>query len=65
MKHIEVQYHNIIELITEKRLKIRKIDTMMNITDSLTKVLPEDRFQNPNRTHGATTELTTESKSKL
>ena len=44
-KHIEVRYHHIRELVTEKRLEIRKIDTELNIADSLTKPLPEDRFK--------------------
>jgi hypothetical protein len=44
-KHIKVWYHHIRELITEKRLEIRKIDTELNIADSLTKPLPEDRFK--------------------
>ena len=35
-KHIEVQYHHIRELVTEKKLEIRKIDTEVNIVDCLT-----------------------------
>ena len=35
-KHIEVRYHHIRALVTENRLKIRKIDTELNIVDSLT-----------------------------
>ena len=42
MKHIEVRYHHIRELVTEKRLEIRKIDTELNIADGLRKPVLED-----------------------
>ena len=38
-KHIEVWYHHIRELVTEKKLEVRKIDTKVNIANSLTKPL--------------------------
>ena len=43
-KHIEVRYHHIRELVTEKKLEVRKIDTEVNIADCLTKPLPDQRF---------------------
>ena len=45
MNHIEVRYHHIRELVTEKKLKVRKIDTEVNIVDCMTKPLPEERFK--------------------
>ena len=43
-KHIEVRFHHIRELVTEKKLEVRKIDTKVNIVDCLTKPLPDQRF---------------------
>ena len=43
-KHIEVQFHNIRELITKKKLEDSNIDTEVNIADCLTKPLPDLRF---------------------
>ena len=42
-KHIEVRYH-IQELITDKKLDVWKVDTEVNITDSLTKPLLDQCF---------------------
>ena len=44
-KHIEVRYHHIRELITDKKLEVRKVDIEVNTTDSLTKLLPNHRFK--------------------
>ena len=44
MKHIEIWFHHIYELVTEKKLEVRKIDTEVNIADCLTKPLPDQRF---------------------
>ena len=41
-KHI--RYHHIREIITEKKLKVWKIDIKVNIADCLTKPLPDLRF---------------------
>ena len=45
MKHIEVWFHHIRELVTKKKLEVRKIDTEVNIVDCLTKPLLEQRFE--------------------
>ena len=45
MKHIEVAFHHIQELITEKKLEVQKIDTQVNIADCSTKPLPNQRFR--------------------
>ena len=42
-KHIEVRYH-IQELITDKKLDVWKVDTELNIADSLTKPLSDHHF---------------------
>ena len=43
-KHIEVLFHHIRELVTEKKLDVRKIDTEVNIANCLTKPLPKQCF---------------------
>ena len=42
--HIEVRYHHIRELVTNKKLEVQKVDTEVNITNSLTKTLLDQRF---------------------
>ena len=43
-KHIEVRHHHIWELVTNKKLEVRKVDTEVNIADSLTKPLSNKSF---------------------
>ena len=43
-KHIEVRYHHIRDLVTDKKLEVRKVDTKVNIADRLTKPLLDQRF---------------------
>ena len=43
-KHNEVRYHHIQELIINKKLEVRKVDTEVNIANSMTKPLPDHRF---------------------
>ena len=43
-KHIEVRYHHIRELVIDKKLEVRKVDTEVNIADSLTKPLLDQHF---------------------
>ena len=38
-RHIEVRYHHIWELVTDKRLELRKVDTEVNIVEDLTNPL--------------------------
>ena len=45
MNLIELRFHKIRKLVTEKKLKVRKIDTEVNIVDCLTKPLPEQRIR--------------------
>ena len=44
MKHIEVRYHRIRELVTDKKLDVQKVDTEVNIADSIMKPLLDQRF---------------------
>ena len=48
-------YHHFRELVTEKKLEIRKIDTEVNIVDSLTKLLPRPMLRNTEIQLGTTT----------
>ena len=43
-KHIEIRFRHIRELVTKKKLKVRKINTEVNIVDCVMKPLPEQRF---------------------
>ena len=43
-KYFEVRFPHILELVTEKKLEVQKIDTEINISDCLTKLLPELHF---------------------
>ena len=40
-----MRYHHIRELITDKKLEVWKVDTNVNIVDSLMKPLPNHRFR--------------------
>ena len=44
-KHIQIRYHHVRELITNKTIKLVKIDTEFNIADIGTKALPAPRFK--------------------
>ena len=63
-KDIEVRYHHIWEPIKEKRLKIRKIDTELNITVGLTKPLLDDQLRTLTVRSGLQQERTNESRKK-
>ena len=45
MKHIEVRYHRIRELVTDKKLEVRKVNIEVNIINNLMKTLPNHRFR--------------------
>ena len=45
MKRIVVRYHHILELVIDKKVDIRKVDIEVNIVDSLTKPLSDQRFK--------------------
>ena len=44
MKHIDIRYHQIRELVEEDEVELVKIHTKKNPVDALTKVLPQDSF---------------------
>lgn len=46
MKHIDVKYHFIRDVISKVLLKIGKIATLNNLADMGTKVIPLNKFQN-------------------
>ena len=45
IKHIDVRYHRIRELVEEGEVELMKVHTKENQSDALTKVLPRDSFQ--------------------
>ena len=45
MKHIDIRYHRIRELVEEGEVELVKVHTKENPADALTKVLPRDSFQ--------------------
>ena len=44
MKHIDIRYHRIRELVEEGEVELVKVHTKENPVDALTKVLPWDSF---------------------
>ena len=44
-KHIDLRYHHIRELATNKKLEVQKVDTEVNIVDNMTKPLPYHCFR--------------------
>ena len=44
MKHIDIRYHRIRELVEEGEVELEKVYTKENPADALTKVLPRDSF---------------------
>ena len=44
MKHIDIRYHRIRELVEEGEVELVKVHTSRNPADALTKILPQDGF---------------------
>lgn len=44
-KHIDIHGHFIHHVVEEDKLKVVKIDTKVNPTDILTKVVPKEKFK--------------------
>lgn len=44
-KHIELRYHFIHHVLDEGKLRLHKIDTKLNPEDTLTKVVPREKFK--------------------
>jgi hypothetical protein len=44
MKHIDVQYHFMRDMVERKKVLLEKVDTLENITDSLTKSVSVVKF---------------------
>jgi len=38
-KHIDVQYHFVIDMIEDKKVLLIKVDTLKNVTDEITRVM--------------------------
>ena len=43
-KHIDVQYHFVRDMVEEKKVLLMKVDTLNNVTDSLTKYESTEKF---------------------
>jgi hypothetical protein len=43
-KHIDVQYHFVRDMVERKKVTLEKVDTLENITDSLTKSMSVVKF---------------------
>jgi hypothetical protein len=44
MKHIDVQYHFMRDMVERKKVLLEKVDTLENIVDSLTKSMSVVKF---------------------
>jgi hypothetical protein len=44
MKHIDVQYHFMRDMVENKKVLLEKVDTLKNIADSLTKSVSVEKF---------------------
>eukprot|EP00253_Pinus_taeda_P019569 PITA_19569 len=44
VKHIDVQYHFVRDMIEEKKVLLVKVDTLKNIVDALTKYVSSEKF---------------------
>ena len=43
-KHIDVQYHLVRDIVEEKKVVLMKVDTLKNVSDSLTKYVSTEKF---------------------
>jgi hypothetical protein len=43
-KHIDIQYHFVRDMVEEKKLLLMKVDTLKNVTYSLTKSVSTEKF---------------------
>jgi hypothetical protein len=44
VKHIDIRYHFVKQVVSEKELKLVKIDKELNLANGFTKVIPSDKF---------------------
>lgn len=44
MKHIDVQYHFVRDMVESKKVLLEKVDTLDNVADSLTKSVRTEKF---------------------
>jgi hypothetical protein len=43
-KHIDIQYHFVRDMVEENKVFLMKVDTLKNLTDSLTKFVSTEKF---------------------
>jgi hypothetical protein len=44
IKHIDIQYHFVRDMVEEKKVLLMKVDTLKNVLDSLTKYMSTEKF---------------------
>ena len=44
MKHIDVQYHFVRDMVERKKVLLQKVDNLDNVVDSLTKSVSIEKF---------------------
>ena len=44
-KHIDVQYHFVIDLVDDNKVKLEKVETLVNVVDALTKPMNVEKFK--------------------
>ena len=44
MKHIDVQYHFVRDMVESKKVLLEKVNTLDNVVDSLTKFVSTEKF---------------------
>lgn len=45
MKHIDVQYYFVCDMVEDGKVNLEKVDTLENIVDALTKPVSIDKFR--------------------
>ena len=43
-KHIVVQYHFLRDMVKDDRVKLEKVETLVNVADALTKLVSTEKF---------------------
>ena len=43
-KHINVQYHFVRDMVEDGKVKLEKVETLVNVVDALTKLMSTEKF---------------------
>ena len=44
-KHIDVQYHFVRDMVEDGKVKLEKVETLVNVSDALTKPMSIEKFR--------------------